>query len=94
MIFPELEAPDEYERWAALTMIFLLHHRMAHAHATGTPALTPADVRALVDTYIAGARGYGIDRSGFRLVYLKGAIRRELAWQDDVKHYLEDRHHD
>jgi hypothetical protein len=52
--------------------------------------LNPADVRAQKDACLAGARGYGIDQADFHLLYLKGAIRRELAGQDDVKHYLED----
>jgi hypothetical protein len=43
---------------------------------------------AQLDASLTEARGYGIDRAGVHLVYLKGAIRRELAWHGDVRHYL------
>jgi hypothetical protein len=89
VIFPELEAPDEYERWAAFTIVAVLYQQMEQRNVNGTPPLTPADVRGHMDAYLTGE--YYDLLPDFQLGYLKGALLREIAWQDDIKHYRKTR---
>jgi hypothetical protein len=88
VIFPAFEAPDHYERWDAFTIIALLNEQMQQRKANGDPPLTPADVCRHMDAYLVSQ--YHDLLPDFQLVYLKGALLREIAWQDDIKHYEED----
>ena len=89
VIFPELEAADEFERWQAFSIISVLYQQMEQYKVTGTPPLTPADVRGQMDVHLSSERLNGL-LPDFQLGYLKGALCREIAWQDDMKHYDEN----
>jgi hypothetical protein len=72
----------------SLRIAWALYEQMEQRKVNGTPPLTPADVRAQMDAYLVSE--YDSLLPDFQLVYLKGALLREIAWQDDIKHYDED----
>jgi hypothetical protein len=84
VFFPEFEADDEFERWAAWNIIALLHERSQRGER-----LTAEAVRVQMAVHLASGRCDGIDKEKFGLPYLKGALLRELLWQEQLKMYPE-----
>ena len=84
VFFPEFEAEDEFERWAAFNIIALLHERSQRGER-----LTAEDVRAQMEVHLSSGRCDGIDKEKFGLPQLKGALLREILWQEELRMFEE-----
>jgi len=46
-----------------------------------------------MEVHLSSGRCEGIDKERFGLPYLKGALLREILWQEELKTYLESHNH-
>ena len=86
VVYPGLEAEDEDEQWVAHGLAMYLGQIARERIASGIPLPTPQELVCIKQTFV---KEWGWDDPHFPFQYVAGALRREIAWYDELKHYEE-----